>query len=91
MDPDELARLIALGRTVVAGSAALIAGLKHHLDQARGEAAAAREACLRWCPPALVQQQPLTSEEQTVMRRVEQGDVEGLRLHPTRGFRQALT
>ncbi len=91
MDPDELARLITLGRTVVAGSAALSAGLEHDLDLACGDAAAAREACLRWCATALVQQQPLTLEELIVMRRVKQGDVEGLRPYLTRGFRKALT
>lgn len=58
MDPDdELARLITLVRTVVAGSAALSAGLEHDLDQARRDAAAAREACLRWCATVLMQQQ----------------------------------
>ena len=87
MDPDDLARLIALGRTAVAGSAALSSGLEHGLDLAGGDAAVVREAYLRSCATALVQQQPLTPEELTVMRRVGQGVVAGLRPHPTQGFR----
>lgn len=72
------------------GSAALSAGLEHDLDQARGDAAALRKACLRWCATTLVQQQPHTTEEQTVMRQAKQGDLNGLRPAATRGFRRAL-